>query len=102
MPIIRSAIKKVRQDKVRTARNAKIKTNIKRTLKNVRKDITNAKLATEAFSTLDKAVKRGFITRSKASRLKSRMAKAAGKTMVKDGTAKPVVKKAKTVAKKSK
>lgn len=99
MPIIKSAIKKMRQDKVRTARNTKIKTNIKRVLKNVRKDVANNKLTSEAFSTLDRASKKGFISKRKAARLKSRMAKAASKTSV-TGTDKAVRKpkaKVKTV-----
>lgn len=101
MPLIKSAIKKMRQDKVRTARNAKIKTNIKRVLKNVRKDVGDDKLASQAFSTLDKASKKGFISKRKASRLKSRIAKAAAKL---EGV-KPAPSKAKSVkasAKKSK
>lgn len=69
----------MRQDKVRTARNTKIKTNIKRVLKNVRKDVANNKLGSEAFSVLDQASKKGFISKRKAARLKSRIAKSASK-----------------------
>lgn len=101
MPIIKSAIKKMRQDKVRTARNAKVKSNIKRVLKNVRKDVANPKLGSEVFSTLDRASKKGFISKRKASRLKSRMAKAAAKVSTQP-VAKKVVKTTKTVVKKSK
>lgn len=74
MPIIRSAIKKVRKDKVRTARNKKRELALKTLIKKVRV----SKKATDlqaVFSALDKAAKVHLIHKSKASRLKSRLSK---------------------------
>ncbi len=74
MPIIKSAIKKVRKDKLRTARNKKRELSMKAIIKKVRTD-KSAKDLTAAFSALDKAVKVKLIHRNKASRLKSRLSK---------------------------
>lgn len=96
MPIIKSAIKRVRQTAVRTARN-----NItKRSLKQARRAL-DAGLATkgsknlsELLSTvqaqLDTAVKKNLLHKNQAARLKARYAKA-----VKAAGAKPVKKAAK-------
>ena len=74
MPIIQSAIKKVRKDKLRTARNKKREDALKILIKRVRttkavKDIQ------AAFSALDKAAKVKLIHPNKAARLKSRLSK---------------------------
>lgn len=72
MPIIKSAIKKVRKDKLRTARNKKRESNFKSLLKKAR----NSKAAKDiqaAFSALDKAAKVKLIHPNKAARLKSRL-----------------------------
>lgn len=74
MPIIRSAIKKVRKDKGRTARNKKRETALKSLIKKVRVSKT-AKDLTAAFSALDKAAKVHLIHPNKAARLKSRLSK---------------------------
>lgn len=74
MPIIQSAIKKVRKDKVRTERNHKKKAVIKTLLKKARQEKSSENL-TLIFSALDKAVKTNLIHKNKASRLKSRLAK---------------------------
>lgn len=74
MPIIRSAIKKVRKDKVREARNKKRELSVKASIKKVRISKKASDL-TAAFSALDKAVKVNLIHRNKASRLKSRLSK---------------------------
>lgn len=76
MPIIKSAIKKMRKDKTRTARNAKREDSMKRALKTARKT-PNVKNLTAAFSALDKAAKVNLIHLNKASRLKSRLSKLA-------------------------
>ncbi len=74
MPIIRSAIKKVRKDKVRTTRNKKRETSLKLAIKKAR--ITKTpKTLQAAFSALDKAVKVHLIHPNKAARLKSRLSK---------------------------
>ena len=77
MPIIKSAIKKVRKDKTRTARNKKRADNLKGLIKKLRIS-KNAKDLQTAFSALDKAAKVKLIHPNKASRLKSRLSKLIG------------------------
>lgn len=74
MPIIRSAIKKVRKDKVRTKRNQKRSSALKALLKKTRnsKSVRDLSLA---YSALDKAAKVKLIHPNKAARLKSRLTK---------------------------
>ncbi len=74
MPIIKSAIKKVRKDKTRTARNKKRELNLKSLVKKARVSKT-AKDLQAAFSALDKAAKVKLIHPNKAARLKSRLSK---------------------------
>lgn len=74
MPIIKSAIKKVRKDKVRTNRNKKRADALKDLIKKVR-TTKSAKDLQAAFSTLDKAAKVKLIHPNKAARLKSRLSK---------------------------
>ncbi len=76
MPIIRSAIKKVRKDRLRTKRNLAEKLNIKKLIKVARKS-PDKKTLGQVFSTLDKAVKHHLIHANKSARLKSRLAKLA-------------------------
>ncbi len=85
MPIIKSAIKKVRKDKTRTARNQKRGAVLKSLIKKARTSKT-AKDLQSAFSALDKAAKVKLIHPNKAARLKSRLAKGAA---VKKAVAKP-------------
>jgi small subunit ribosomal protein S20 len=72
MPIIKSAQKKMRQDKKRTARNLMVKNSIKSLVKNMRRT-PNAKALQEVSSVLDKAVKINLIHANKSARLKSRL-----------------------------
>ena len=74
MPIIKSAIKKVRKDKVRTVRNKKRELALKALIKKVRVSKT-AKDLQAVFSALDKATKVHLIHPNKAARLKSRLSK---------------------------
>jgi len=74
MPIIKSAIKKVRKDKIRTTRNKKRELALKALIKKVR-TTKNSKDLQAVFSALDKAVKVNLIHKNKASRLKSRLSK---------------------------
>lgn len=74
MPIIKSAKKKMRQDKKKTAHNLKIKLNLKSAVKKMRSKPT-AKALQEVFSKLDKATKTKLIHPNKAARLKSRLTK---------------------------
>lgn len=74
MPIIKSAIKKVRKDKVRTIRNKKRATTVKNIVRDTRKNPILKNLSM-AFSALDKAAKVNLIHKKKAARLKSRLSK---------------------------
>lgn len=74
MPIIKSAIKKVRKDKTRTARNKKREVNLKSLIKKSRTNKSSKDLQA-AYSALDKAVKVKLIHPNKAARLKSRLSK---------------------------
>lgn len=80
MPSRRNAVKEVRKDKKRRARNVYVKT----TMKTIRKDFDkiieegNAEKVCDSFkklsSTIDKTVKKGVIKAGKADRIKSRCA----------------------------
>lgn len=91
MPIIRSAIKKVRKDKLRTIRNKKREITLKALVKKARTSQA-AKDLSAAFSALDKAVKVHLIHPNKAARLKSRLSKGV-KTSPVGKSAKKTVKK---------
>ena len=74
MPVIKQAIKKVRQDARKTSINLKRKNAYKKAVHDFRKSKTAAGLIT-AFVALDKAAKMNVIHKNKASRLKSRLSK---------------------------
>lgn len=69
MPIIKSAIKKDRQDAERTKRNKRYDHEYKKALRNVKKG--TVKSLTEVYSKIDKAAKKNVIHKKKANRLKS-------------------------------
>lgn len=73
MPIIKSAKKKLRQDKKRQARNLIVKKKYKEALKVAQKKPTKKNLK-QAFSIIDKAAKKGIIHKNKAARLKAKLA----------------------------
>lgn len=76
MPIIKSAIKKVRKDKKRTAKNLKAITAYKETLNKIKKGGTGvAALVSKFYTQVDRAVKTKVIHKNKANRLKARVAK---------------------------
>lgn len=78
MPVIKSAIKKMRKDKVRTARNRSREDNLKALIKKAK--LTKSKKDLQAaFSALDKAAKVHLIHPNKTARLKSRLSKQATK-----------------------
>src|SRR3989344_295418 len=89
MPIIKSAKKRMRQEKKRTEINRAKKLNIKTLIKKTRVSKTAENL-TSVFSALDKAVKVGLIHQNRASRLKSRLSKG---TEVSSGAIKKATKK---------
>lgn len=74
MPVIKSAKKKLKQDKKRTVANKAVKDLLKKTVKELNK-IKNEKTLKEAFSIIDKAAKKNLIHKNKASRLKSSLSK---------------------------
>ena len=79
MPVTKSVVKKVRQAEKRRAANRGKKTNLKTTVAKATtaKPKDKAKLIPKTQSTIDKAAKKGIIHPNKASRIKSRLAKAA-------------------------
>lgn len=74
MPILKSAIKKLKQDKKRTGVNKVYRENLRRAVKQARKE-KSAKAVKLAYSALDKAAKKKVIHKNKAARLKSRLMK---------------------------
>lgn len=76
MPIIKSAIKRMKQTAKRRARNVSIKRDIKGAVKAFTAEPTAANLSA-AQSELDTAVKKGLIKKATASRRKAGLAKAA-------------------------
>ncbi len=84
MPIIKSAKKKLKQDKKRTAKNLTYKTKYKSAIKAAKKSVIakgakTASLVSKAVSLIDKAAKKGVMHKNKAARLKSRVTKSANK-----------------------
>lgn len=103
MPVIKSAKKKLSQDKKRTIRNAKQETALKDAIKEAKKNPT-AKTVQEATSLTDKAAKKFIIHKNKAARIKSGLSKllsgkSATKSESKTTSAKPASKKAKPTKK---
>lgn len=94
MPVIKSAKKKLRQDKKREQLNSKIKLSFRNAVKDAEKNKTfeKVKLATKL---IDKASKKGIIHKNKAARLKSRLSKIAKPTVKKSATPKTVKKSSK-------
>lgn len=74
MPVIKSAKKKLRQDRKRTVRNKKIKDLLKSLIKNVKKQPSKKKVL-EAIKIADKAAKRHVLHKNKARRIKSSLSK---------------------------
>ncbi len=74
MPNIKSAIKKVRKDRRRSAVNLRWRKRHKKAVKEVRQN-PSAEVLKTAQKELDKAAKKGIIKKGKASRLKSRLSK---------------------------
>lgn len=74
MPLIKSAKKKLRQDKKRQKRNKSTKDFLKEVLKNARKNPTIESIRI-AFKSTDKSVKKHLIHKNKAARIKSALSK---------------------------
>ena len=73
MPIIKSAIKKLKQDKVRKSSNKKLEAVYLSVLSKMRKG--SMKDMKKVHSAIDKAAKKGVIHLNKAARLKSQVTK---------------------------
>jgi ribosomal protein S20 len=73
MPIIKSAIKKMKQDKEKEARNKKYDHEYKKQVRLVKKGKVTSTV--DAFSAVDKAAKKKVIHKKKASRLKALVSK---------------------------
>ncbi|MBI2036468.1 30S ribosomal protein S20 [Candidatus Microgenomates bacterium] len=98
MPIIKSAIKKLRQDRKRTKINRAKKENLKELIKKAKKSKT-AEAVKKAQSAIDKAAKTHLIHKNKAARLKSALSKLAKpvKSPSKPAPAKRPVKRKKSI-----
>ncbi len=99
MPVIKSAKKKLRQDKKRQAENKKIKDLLKKTIKEAFKNATE-KTIKEAFSIVDKAAKKRIIHKNKAAHLKSALSKKLGHKSPKATAPKKTAVKSKKTTKK--
>ncbi len=78
MPQHKSAMKRMRQDKKRRARNRKVKSQVRGAVKAVRTAETAEDAQVKlimATSTIDKAVKKGIVHKRTAARRKSGLAK---------------------------
>ena len=81
MPVKQAAFKALRQNKVRAARNTKIKSDIEALARKVRKSVADKNQAKAAdwlkqvIKKIDKAVQTGLIKKNTAARSKSRLAK---------------------------
>ncbi len=74
MPAIKSAKKKLRVDRKRESANKKIKALVNITIKKAQRKPTQKSIQ-EAFSIIDKEVKKNIIHKNKAARIKSRLSK---------------------------
>lgn len=74
MPITKSALKALRQQKRRSLINKPVRSHIKST-SDAYKAKPSVDLLSQAFSALDRAAKRNIIHKNKAARLKSRLSK---------------------------
>jgi small subunit ribosomal protein S20 len=98
MPILKSAIKKLRRDKKKEKENDLFRHEVEKAVK-VAKKTKNKKSVSEAFSIVDKAIKKGLLHKNKGSRIKSSL----GKTSIqKNPISKTVSKKVKPASSKTK
>src|SRR5882724_13235857 len=97
MPVLKHAKKKLRQDKVRTARNKQVKDLYKKLIKEARAKKT-AESLNKAFSSIDKAAKHYILHKNTASRMKASLSRVIdGKVSTTAAPLKKVVKKAEKV-----
>ncbi|HNU94529.1 MAG TPA: 30S ribosomal protein S20 [Bacillota bacterium] len=85
MPNIKSAKKRVKTMRVRTLRNAAIKSSVKTAIRKCNEALVQAgpegsvSELNRAFSTVDRAARKGVIHKNQAARRKSRLARRANK-----------------------
>lgn len=101
MPILKNAQKALRSSLAKAETNRRVKSQVKTALDMV-KVKADAKTTAQAFSSLDKALKRNIYTKNKVARIKSQISKltaTAGKTAAKSASTatEKVAKVAKTV-----
>ncbi len=75
MPVIKSAIKKLRKDRAREVRNDEFRKELRDALRAVKKNTQDVKVLQTAYSVVDKATKRNLLHPNKAARMKSQIAK---------------------------
>lgn len=95
MPVIKSAIKKLRRDRKKEKQNDFFRKNLDKALRIAEKEKSASKIK-DAVSILDKGVKKNLMHKNKAARIKSRLTKLASATKIQ---AKPLTKNAKTSSK---
>jgi small subunit ribosomal protein S20 len=93
MPVIKSALKKLRQTRTKTARNQAKKSFLRELITKFRRH-PEPELYRRVVSALDKTAKTRVIHKNKASRLKSRLAKLVPKSTSQSAPLKPKPKKA--------
>lgn len=74
MPVIKSAKKKLRQDKKREKRNDFYRSALQKSLKDLKKNPTAEKVS-KAVKLVDKLAKKNLLHKNKAARIKSRISK---------------------------
>ena len=74
MPVIKSAIKKMRQDKKRESENNSLRVKIDQAIRSAKKTKTAASVSA-AVSLVDKGVKKNIIPANRAARIKSNLSK---------------------------
>lgn len=95
MPVIKSAKKKLKQDRKREKLNSKVKESYRTAVKEAQKGKSFEKVKL-AVKLVDKASKKGIIHKNKAARIKSRLSKIAKPTATKKVVKKEVKKTSKT------
>ena len=79
MPHHKSAEKRMRTTKRDRTRNISVKTSLKSALKKTAEAPADQKLVSSTASLLDRAVRKGVLSKAAANRRKSRLAKAANR-----------------------
>ena len=100
MPVIKSAIKKLRKDRKRTIENDAFRNNLEKVVRAAKKTRSKRDVSL-AFSVIDKAVKKHIIHANKGKRMKSSLSKSSASKVATKKPSKAAVKpKTKTAIKK--